>query len=196
MLKGGVRFDLPTIIAEIGSSPPTSPLPLPVAIAAVNDVFRDAGRAPIADSRWAAWYQKLPTPLFRDQVSMLGHFLLVSDALRTASVTALTDTSHVLEDDFFDLLEHIEPLTAAMIANNAFRQEEFLRRWVSFCQGRVEGETVPKSRARLKKLDYKAALAEVEKAEAARKKEEERRAKLRAEAERRRKEAEARSWRE
>jgi hypothetical protein len=80
------------------------------------------------------------------------------------------------------------------VRSNAFRQEEFLRHWIAVCHGRVAGETAAQSRQRLEQLDYRQAMAEYKKADAARKAEAARRAQLLREAQQR--EEQAKGWRE
>ena len=81
-----------------------------------------------------------------------------------------------------------------MIRANAFRQEEFLRRWIEAVGGSVAGESAKDSKKRLEQLDYRKTLAEYDRAEKARQAEAARRAKLLQEAADR--EAAARGWRE
>lgn len=186
-------FDLARIQRELAEHPLSSPVPLDLAIAIVNDVLRVAGTVVVVDRGWEAW-RRAAKPLWEEQMGMVAHALAVT-SLREATVGAirrLGDPRPVARlQGFFGA---IEPLTAEMIRSNQFRREELLRRWIEAWEGRVEGEAPEQSARRLEQLDYRRALREYERAEAARKSEAARRAKLAQEAAER--EAAARGWRE
>jgi hypothetical protein len=193
-------FDLARVRDEMAAAPLVSPWPFEVAVAVVNDVFRMGGElAAPASLTWLDWATK--HSLVEEQAGMLAH-ALAHTSLREASVAALAARRRGLgggpvpgaEAILRGFLDGIRPLTAEMIRANAFRQEEFLRRWVAALNGEVAGETPEASRRRLDQLDYRKTLAEFESAESTRKAEADRRAKLRREAEER--EAAARGWRE
>ncbi|MCC6464680.1 MAG: hypothetical protein IT463_05000 [Planctomycetes bacterium] len=194
------ELDLKRIQAELAASPLHSPYAWDLACAVVNDLFRLAGMAPVADARLNEWRGK-PGPRTAEQMGMLAH-LLAATSLRTATVAALADlrdpdpaaerstVTGVLQAFF----EAIEPLTAEMIRANQFRQEEFLRRWAQVWGLAMAGEDAAAAARRLEGLDYRKSLRELQEAEAARKGEAEARAKaLREAAER---DAAARGWRE
>jgi hypothetical protein len=193
-------FDLARIRDEMAAAPLVSPWPFEVAVAVVNDVFRMGGELqPPAAITWLEWATR--KGLVEEQAGMLAH-ALASTSLREASVAALATRKRDLsgaptpaaQKMLAGFLEAIAPLTAEMIRSNAFRQEEFLRRWVEAISGTVAGEKADASRRRLEQLDYRKTLAEYDRAEGARKLEADKRARLRKEAEER--EAAARGWRE
>ncbi|RKH52079.1 hypothetical protein D7V93_28435 [Corallococcus llansteffanensis] len=177
---------------QLAASPIVSPYPHDLAVAIVCDTFRMASQKPPSQSEWAKLEQRVKNPLFREQVGMLAH-VLVSSELRKKSVLYLTADRTPLArlQQFF---EEVQPLTAEMVRSNAFRQEEFLRKWVAALGADIEGETAQESKSRLNALDYRQAVADLRKVEEARKQEAERRLKMLQEAQQ--KEAEARGWRE
>jgi hypothetical protein len=186
-----MAFDLERIQRELRAAPLVSPYPLDLSVAVLSDVFRMAGVVPPARSTWAAW-TKRAHKLWGEQMGMLAH-ALASTVLREETVRAIGprfDPSSALEPFF----EAVKPLTAEMIRANAFRQEEFLRKWIAAVGGAVAGESEKESKKRAAQLDYRQTLAEYDKAEAARKAEAERRAKLLQQAAQN--EAAARGWRE
>lgn len=185
-------FDV-EIILEDWDALPVEPLPdLELAMAVLNDVLRKAGRAPVADATWQTW-QRERSELWRGQMSALAHFLQHSRELYDTALSCLSraEDRRPSLPDFFDT---IAPLTAAMLLENRFRQEELLRRFAAWCEGRIEGESEAQEKKRLDHLDYRKTLREFEKAEAARKEEEAKR--LRALEEARRREQASRGWRE
>lgn len=173
-------FDLARIRNEISRAPVLGDAALEVALAAVSDLFRLAGRPAPSDAFWRA-FAKHAKALGREQISALAHFLGYS-SLRAASIEALGQGKQAPEKLLKDFFAAIEPLTGEMLRQNQFRQEEFLRRWISCLEGEIAGETKAQSAQRLDALDYRATRREYERAEAARKAEAERRAKLAAEA--------------
>lgn len=188
-----MSFDLARIRQQLEAALIASPYPPDLSAAVVSDTFRLGGIAPPAAATWRTWLRKKKGDLSEEQAGMLAHILLTT-ALREGTVQTLSekpvDPTAALPS-FFD---KVKPLTAEMIRSNAFRQEEFLRRWIEAMGGRVQGETPKQSKARLAQLDYRSTLDEFKKAEAARKEEAAKRAKLLQEA--RDKEAAARGWRE
>ncbi len=190
-----LAFDLKRIRDELAAAPLPSPYPLDLAAAVVDDCFRLAGRLPLPWKDFKEWTsKKAKRRLLAEQLGMLAHVLAVT-SLRDQTVATLAvhpelDAGKVL-DGFFDA---IAPLTAEMIRANAFRQEEFLRRWIAAVGGTVEGEAPEASNRRLDQLDYRKTLKEYTRAEDARKAEAEKRARLLREAAER--EAAARGWRE
>jgi len=186
-----MAFELKRIQEELRAAPLVSPYPLDLSVAIVSDVFRMAGVVPPARSTWAGW-TKREHKLWGEQMGMLAH-ALASTSVREETVRALAprfDPSGALGPFF----EAVRPLTAEMIRANAFRQEEFLRKWISMVGGTIAGESDKESKKRVAQLDYRQTLVEYEKAEAARKAEAERRAKLLQQAAQN--EAAARGWRE
>ena len=177
---------------QLAGSPIVSPYPHDLAVAIVCDTFRKAQQKPPSQAEWEKLEQRVKHPLFREQVGMLAH-VLVSSELRQKTVLYLTADRTPLArlQQFF---EEVQPLTAEMVRSNAFRQEEFLRKWVAALGADIEGETAQESKSRLKTLDYRQAVSDLRKVEGARKQEAERRLKLLQEAQQ--KEAEARGWRE
>ncbi|MCU0241851.1 MAG: hypothetical protein MUF51_05455 [Vicinamibacteria bacterium] len=190
-----MAFDLTVIASEIRAAPIASPYPFELAVAIINDCLRLGGHVPPSSKAWQDWAKpRGARALLVEQAGMLAH-ILASTSLRAESVACLLErrmfsTAGALES-FFD---HVAPLTAEMIRANAFRQEEFLRRWIEMVGGVIGSESARESRQRLAQLDYRKTLAEYERAEKARQGEAERRAKMLAEAAKR--EADARGWRE
>ncbi len=187
-----MAFDVKALMEELSREPLLSPYPAELSRAVVNDVFRRANLAPVPLATWTGW-EKGPRKRLVEQAGMLAH-ALASTSLRAETVRTPGkgfDTEAAV-DRFF---ASVEPLTAEMVRSNAFRQEEFLRKWIAAVGGRVAGETPEASRSRLETLDYGGTLREYERAERARKEEADRRAaalrKAREEAE-----AAARGWRE
>jgi hypothetical protein len=186
-------FDLARIRDEMAAAPLVSPWPFEVAVRMGGEL------QPPAAITWLEWATR--KGLVEEQAGMLAH-ALASTSLREASVAALATRKRDLsgaptpaaQKMLAGFLEAIAPLTAEMIRSNAFRQEEFLRRWVEAISGTVAGEKADASRRRLEQLDYRKTLAEYDRAEGARKLEADTRARLRKEAEER--EAAARGWRE
>jgi hypothetical protein len=187
---GGLDLDATT--RELDGSPYLSPYSEELARSVISDCWRRAGLAPVDDKDWPA-IKKKGGRHFKDQLSVLAHTLL-SSGLRGAVVAALEENGmaqRVALDRFF---EAIEPLTAEMMRSNLIRREEFLRRFVDCVGGRIAGEKGRTSKKRLDELDYRKALSEYARAEAARRAEAKKRAKLLEEA--RQREAAARGWRE
>lgn len=186
-----MAFDLARIKKELEGALIASPYPADLSAAVVSDTFRLARVVPPEPSAWKAWTKK--RPLREEQLGMLAHALL-NTALREESIGALAKTAVEPLAALPSFLDKVEPLTAEMIRSNAFRQEEFLRRWIEAIGGSIDGETARQSKARLQQLDYRTTLEEFKRAEGARKAEATRRAKLLQEA--RDREAAARGWRE
>jgi hypothetical protein len=188
-----VPFDPKTIHDELDAAPLEAPLPVELARAIVDDGLRRAGRAPIPLTTWQTWQRKAHKR-WAEQLGMLGH-LLSATSMGQASEQAWRKTRREPARNVEIFFKTIEPLTAEMIRDNAFRQEELVRKWALRLGGDIVGETDAQARTRLDELDYRSTLKEFEKAERARKKESTRRRKLLEEA-RKRREAEARAWRE
>lgn len=189
-----MAFDLDRIRNEVRAVPLASPYPLDLAAAIVSDALRLARIVPPPGATWKRWAdRKGGRPLLAEQAGMLAHFLATT-SLREETVAALLRSSLDLEGVLAGFFEAIAPLTSEMIRANAFREEEFLRRWIACVGGRVAGEKPKDSQRRLEQLDYRKTLEEYGRAEKARKEEAERRAKLLQEAAQR--EADARGWRE
>jgi hypothetical protein len=188
-----MAFDLKRIRSEAQAAPLPSPYPLDLAVAIVNDTLRLAGLVPPSAQRWKQAPLKGRSKLHEEQVGMLAH-LLATTSLREETVRAIDRARFDAPKALGAFFEAVAPLTAEMIRANAFRQEEFLRRWIEAVGGEVGGESARDSKKRLEQLDYRKTLAEYERAEKARQAEAERRAKLLQEAAER--EAAARGWRE
>lgn len=187
-----MAFDLERIRSEARAAPLPSPYPPELSTAVINDTFRTGRLVPLPTTEWKALRTRSRNPLLTEQMGMLAHFLAVT-SLRAETVRALPprlDAKAMIEAFF----ESVAPLTAEMIRANAFRQEEFLRKWIDGVAGEVTGETPKDSKKRLEQLDYRKTLAEYDRAEKARRKEASHRAKLLKEAAER--EAAARGWRE
>lgn len=185
-------FDIQTLRKQLAAAPIVSPYPHELAVAIICDTFRLANLRPPSRQDWVDLEQYAHHPLWKEQVVMLAH-LLAGSALRDDSAKALkkgTEATAVLRHFF----EDIAPLTAEMVRSNAFRQEEFLRKWVRALGGTVLNESAKESAKRLDQLDYRKAQQELKRAEEARKQEAERREQLLREAQQR--EADARGWRE
>jgi len=190
-----MAFDLAAIRRELAAAPLPSPYPSDLAAAIVSDTFRMSRLSPLPAGVWKKWTGKgQKNKLFSEQLGMLAHILAVT-SLR-AETTAALQKSQGLEpqkalEGFF---ETIAPLTAEMIRANAFRQEEFLRKWAQAVGGAIQGENAGQSGKKLDQLDYRKTLEEYDRAESARKAEADLRAKALQEAAAR--EAAARGWRE
>ncbi|MFB6374360.1 MAG: hypothetical protein ABEN55_14865 [Bradymonadaceae bacterium] len=184
-----MAFELETIEREADEVSLHSPVPLDVAIAAVNDCFRMAGTSPVDDATWRHWARETGE-YWAEQMGMIAH-LLAATSLRAPTVEALraaTDDRRPSLRRFFD---RIAPLTAEMIRSNEFRREECLRRWVEWCGGTFAGESAETSEERLERLDYRETLEEYERADAAREQEREERIEAAKE-----QDTAARGWRE
>ena len=187
-----MRFDIPTLRKQLAAAPIVSPFSHELSVAIICDTFRLANVRPPSRQDWAALEKRANHPLWKEQVVMLAH-LLAGSSLRDDSAKALTknaEATTVLQH-FFD---EVAPLSAEMVRSNAFRQEEFLRKWVRALGGEVLNESAKESAKRLEQLDYRKAQQEMKRAEEARRKEARRREELLREAQQR--EAEARGWRE
>ncbi|MCY1032958.1 hypothetical protein OV207_15915 [Corallococcus sp. BB11-1] len=187
-----MAFSLAHLREQLAASPIVSPYPHDLAVAILCDTFRQGSQKPPSQAEWEKLEKRVKNPLFREQVGMLAHVLVSSD-LRKKTVLYLTADRTPLArlQQFF---EEVHPLTAEMVRSNAFRQEEFLRKWVSALGADIEGETEQESKRRLKDLDYRQAVTDLRKVEEARKQEADRRTKMLQEAQQ--KDAEARGWRE
>jgi hypothetical protein len=186
-----MAFDIAAIKRELDAAPPAAELPWAVGVAVVSDTFRLAGLVPPVVRVWEQWRRKWPRAeeLLAELARALAATSLRAETVRALEASRLAAKSPV--EEFFDASA---PLTAEMVRTNPFRQEEFLRHWIRRCGGAIQGETEQTSRERLKQLDYREALAEYKKAEAARKSEAARRAQLLREAKER--EESAKGWRE
>jgi hypothetical protein len=186
-----MAYDLSRVRAELEGAGVQRALPFEVAIAVVNDTFRQAGLVPPRAAQWKTWAGKQPK--LKEQAPFLAH-ALVATSLRAQTVEDLErarpDPSEALSAFFEALAMH----TLDMLKGNRFRQEEFLRRWVACLAGSVAGESAAQSKKKLEQLDYRTTLADYRKTEAARAKEAERRAQLLREAAQR--EEYAKGWRE
>ncbi|MCE9668807.1 hypothetical protein LY474_13365 [Myxococcus stipitatus] len=186
-------FDIKHIQKQLGETPLVSPYSHDLAVAIVCDTFRLANLRPPSRQDWGDLEKRARSAaLWREQVMMLAH-VLTATSLRAATAETLrrnVDATTLLQRFFTE----VEPLTAEMIRSNAFRQEEFLRKWVHVVDGQVKDESAKESAARLRQLDYRLALQEMERAEKARKLEAERRARELQEAAARA--TDARGWRE
>jgi len=186
-----MAFDIAAIRRELDAAPPSAELPWAVGVAVASDTFRLAGLVPPVVKVWDGWRRKWPRAeeLLAELARALAATSLRVETVR--SLEALRPVAKAALEEFFDASA---PLTAEMVRSNTFRQEEFLRHWIRTCGGAIEGETEQASRERLKQLDYREALAEYKKAEAARRSEAARRAQLLREA--RERAESAKGWRE
>jgi hypothetical protein len=188
-----MTFDLAAVRKELEGTLLASPYPPDLSAAVVSDTFRMARIVPPTPAGWRSWLKRRGAGLLDEQLGMLAHILLTT-SLRQATIATLEETPAEPMAALPSFFDKVQPLTAEMIRSNAFRQEEFLRRWIEAVGGSVTGETPKQSLARLEQLDYRTTLEEFKKADSARKAEAARRAKLLQEA--RDKEAAARGWRE
>ncbi len=177
---------------EVTATPLVSPYSFDLSVAVISDAFRLGGRAPPPRSLWSQLQKAHPERL-GEQVGMLAH-LLASTSLRAASAEAIQTSKRKEVEGIEEFFDQVEPLTAEMVRANAFRREEFVRKWLATWGGGIAGETAAQGAQRIASLDYRTTLAEYGKAEAARKAEAEKRAQLLREAQER--EAAARGWRE
>jgi len=164
-----MTFDLNRIKLDVDAAPIEPPYALDLAIAVLADLFREARLAPPPDESWAPLLARGSQPANRPaQLAALARLIAIS-ALRPASVAALAarppkDPAAVFEG----FLETIAPVTAELVAENPFRREEVIRRWIEALGGTIAGEAPEASRRRLEQLDYRRTLAEYEKAERSR----------------------------
>ena len=186
-----MAFDLAALTQELDKAPPAAELPWAVAVAVVSDTFRLAGLAPPAPRQWDSWRRKWPRA--EELVATLAR-VLVATSLRSEAVRSLEEARPKTPECVQEFLDGVAPLSGEMVRTSPFRREEFLRQWIRACGGAVAGETEEQSRVRLEQLDYRQALAEYRKADAARKAEAARRAQLLREA--REREEQAKGWRE
>ncbi len=187
-----MAFDLREIQTQLDAAPIVSPYSHDLSLAIVCDTFRLARVRPPSLADWGELEQRARSPLWREQVVMLAH-VLASSSLRqeTALTLQRSDDATTLLQRFF---QDVAPLTAEMVRSNAFRREEFLRKWVRAVGGQWQGESPKGSVSRLEQLDYRKAEAEMRRAEEARKREADKRQQALREAEQRA--ADARGWRE
>jgi hypothetical protein len=186
-------FDLAQIRRELASAPPGAPPALDLALAVIADVFRDAGLPPPSSAALGGLASRgAHRP---PQLGALAH-ILSATSLRAGTVETLraappADAAAALES----FLDAVWPLSPDLILENAFRQEELLRRWIATWGGQIAGESEAESARRLEQLDYRKTLAEYEKAERSRLAEAQRRAEALRKAREEAEEA-ARGWRE
>jgi len=189
-----MMVDLAKIREELKAAPLHSPIPSKLARAIVNDVMRAVHADPIPGRHWKRWEKRTGTH-WSDQLQMLAWMLrgssLGESALQALRVYSIDRAPREALDAFF---EAIQPLTGEMIRSNDYRQEEFIRRFMSVIGGSIAGETNEESAERLAKLDYRKTVNEYERARTARKAEDARRREEAALAARRA--ADARGWRE
>ncbi|HEX8700986.1 MAG TPA: hypothetical protein VF815_19225 [Myxococcaceae bacterium] len=187
-----MAFDLAQLKQQLTAAPLVSPYAHDLAVAIICDTFRLANVRPPARSAWDTFPKRFTSPLWRDQVAILAH-VLVSSSLREETVRTLKPNfdAVVALGRFFD---SVSPLSGEMVRSNAFRQEEFLRKWIDAVGGQVKGESAPESQRKLEHLDYRRAMKDFERAETARKAEAEKREKMLKEAAQNA--ADARGWRE
>ncbi|AKQ69777.1 hypothetical protein A176_006689 [Myxococcus hansupus] len=187
-----MAFDLRELQTQLDAAPFVSPYPHDLSLAIVCDTFRLAQVRPPSLADWTELEQRARSPLWREQVMMLA-YVLTSSSLGQETARTLhkgQDATTLLQRFFQD----VAPLTAEMVRSNAFRREEFLRKWVRAVDGEWKGESPKGSSSRLEQLDYRKAEAEMRRAEEARKLEADKRQQALREAEQRA--ADARGWRE
>lgn len=193
--SASMAFALNEIRRELQAATAQPPVPHDLAVAVINDVFRLAGCKPVADPTWETWTH-VRRGLWPEQVAMLAHCLMYS-SLRAQSVATLSAVSAAGADVLDEFFRQVEPLTAEMVRSNAFRQEEFLRKWISVVGGSIDGEAAEASRRRVESLDYRKTLEEYRRAEQARAQEKAKRLEAeRIAREAADREAAARGWRE
>ena len=164
-----MTFDLARIKLDVEAAPIEPPYALDLAIAVLADLFREARLPPPADESWMPLLARGSQAANRGaQLAALARLVAIS-ALRPASVAALAarpprDPAALFEG----FLESIAPVTAELVAENPFRREEVIRRWIEALGGTIAGEAPEASRRRLEQLDYRRTLAEYEKAERSR----------------------------
>ena len=190
-----MALDLDAIRKELAAAPQPSPYPSDLAAAIVSDTIRMSRLTPLPAGVWKKWTGKgQKNKLFAEQLGMLAHILAVTSLRAETTASLLKAPGFEPQKAIEGFFETIAPLTAEMIRANAFRQEEFLRKWAEAVGGSIQGEKAEQSRKRLEQLDYRKTLEEYGRAESTRKAEAERRAKALQEAATR--EAAARGWRE
>src|SRR5215468_2145503 len=135
-----MTFDLNRIKLDVDAAPIEPPYALDLAIAVLADLFREARLAPPPDASWAPLLARGSQPANRPgQIAALARLVAIS-ALRPASVAALAarapkDPAAVVEG----FLETIAPVTAELVAENPFRREEVVRRWIEALGGAIAG---------------------------------------------------------
>jgi hypothetical protein len=187
-----MAFDLAHLRKQLAASPLVSPYPHDLAVAIISDTFRLANVRPPSRKTWEEFASLFNHALWEEQVSILAH-VLVSSSLREETARTLKprfDAERALRG-FFNT---VKPLSAEMVRSNAFRQEEFLRKWIHAMDGQVEGESAKESQRRMDHLDYRKAVQDFERAEAARKAEAQKRENMLKEAAQNA--PDARGWRE
>lgn len=178
-----MSLDIVRILAEIAAAPPAAPMHHDLVVAVVNDVFRRAGlrvahsaewTGPKLMSDWDTWGAALEQ-LQREQLAIVAHWLQAT-SLGPQTVAAVRESRVAPRLVVPRFLEAIRPLTIELIAANATRQQEVLRKWARACQTPIVGEEPDVSKRRLEQLDYGKTLVEFQRAEKARKDEAERKA--------------------
>jgi hypothetical protein len=187
-----MAFNLAQLREQLAAAPLASPYPHDLAMAIICDTIRMGNLRPPARTAWEAFGKRFHHALWKEQVGILAH-VLSSSSLREETARVLTQSFDpvVALGRFF---ESVEPLSAEMVRSNAFRQEEFLRKWIHAVGGTVHGEADKESQRRLEHLDYRKAMKDFERAEAARKAEAQKREKMLQDAAQ--SAADARGWRE
>jgi hypothetical protein len=187
-------FPLKEVTSDLANAPIATPVAYDLAVAILLDTLRRAAKPAPADGTFVKWRKDPDFPLWQEQMCMLGWFLTVSDSLRQATESGWDVPDPIAQ--LRKLRSDTAPLTAEMMRSNAFRQEEFLRRWAQCIGLTIDGEDVTTSAERVVYLDYRVVLREYAQAEDARLKEEESRQAAIRKAEEERRATEARGWRE
>ena len=170
-----MSLDLTRVRAEASAVLTSPPYGRALAVAVLNDRLRLAGQQPIPSSGWQRLLAgKHPADDAgedhrEEQIVRLAQ-LCAETSLGAETVARLAALGKKEpERRLARFLAEVWPITGAMIVDNAFRQEELLRRWLAALDGEVAGESAAESARRLDQLDYRKALSEYERADKARK---------------------------
>lgn len=186
-----MTLDVRRVLDEISSAPPYTEVPLALAIARINDVFRDADAPPVSDVVWKSLREgPLGDAAAMSLTGAMSH-LFVYTSLRAQVRDALAEDADPA-GSFAAWLGISAQLTGELVLSNPFRAEEALRKWARAFAIAVSDETPEASERRLEQLDFGKAMQAFEKA----RREREEQASLRAEAIRAAQAAEPDPWRE
>lgn len=129
----------------------------------IADFFRDLSRPPMAPDEFMRQATALDTESQRRLVLVVGG--LSDGGARSAFAHGVGSTGAVGGVAMLmGFVREQDLLTVALLLESPLRREEFVRRFVALIGGSFRGETREQSAERLSRLDYRALLAEAEKA--------------------------------
>ena len=139
----------------------------PLVHARLADHYRDLGFAPPAAANFERHSAGLDVEAWRRLA--LGVAMLDQSELRgaLAAIAASMPAAFQLASGLLGLAQETDPLTVALVRQNATRAEEFARHLAKRLGIGIAGETDDESGARLHEIYYKRLLAEAEQARAA-----------------------------